>query len=149
MFIFYTNYFPPKLWNFFCPWISSNGAPKKGCESESLWWVNQTITNHTSRGSSPEPWAALAAFPRVQTLGLSAAVCCGAAGSLPQCCTPGGVRAVHTGLCARTEPGPATMLLLLSVGRGWFHLEWTIFTVKIPHWFTMLNSDPAESDRIS
>lgn len=97
--------------------------------------INQTTANHTSRGSSPESSAALAAFPRVQTLGLSAAggrmaVCYGAAGPLPSLlAAPRGVSAVFTGALCQNKTGPAMILLIPSVGRGLVHLERTILSI--------------------
>lgn len=55
-----------------------------------------------TQAEDPESSAAVAAFPRVQTLGLSAAVCSAAAGSLPPVpAAPRGVSAVHVGGLAR------------------------------------------------
>lgn len=63
VFIFYTNYFFPKTLHFFFALESAAvGPPKEECESKSLQWANQTTASHTSRGSSPESSAAVAAF---------------------------------------------------------------------------------------
>lgn len=55
--------FSPKPCIFFFALESAAvGPPKEECESKSFQWASQTTASHTSRGSSPESSAAVAAF---------------------------------------------------------------------------------------